>query len=238
MVAQALTDMTFWWFGPEAALPQARPVEKTRILILGGGFAGMATAANLERLFGADRSVSFTLVSDTNALLFTPMLAEVAGSSLEPTHISSLLCTSLHRTQVVRGRVAGIDLDKRHVILTGDEHAPGSAATTVVRRELTYDHLVLALGAVSSYLGMQNIQQLAFDFKTLLDAIRIRNHVIDMFERADSEPNPARRQELLTFVVAGGAFAGAELAGATVTPCRWARSAGRSRTVQTVLNNP
>ena len=107
-----------------------------------------------------------------------------------------------------------IHLDKRHVILTGDEHAPGSAATTVVRRELTYDHLVLALGAVSSYLGMQNVQQLAFDFKTLLDAIRIRNHVIDMFERADSERDPARRQELLTFVVAGGGFAGAELAGA------------------------
>jgi NADH dehydrogenase len=214
IVAQALTDITFWWFGPEAALPQPRPVAKTQMLILGGGFAGMTTAANLERLFGADRSVAFTLVSDTNALLFTPMLAEVAGSSLEPTHISSPLRTSLHRTQVVRGRVTGIDLDKRHVILTVDEHAPGDAAATAVRRELTYDHLVVALGAVSSYLGMQNVQQLALDFKTLLDAIRIRNHVIDMFERADSEPDLARRQELLTFVVAGGGFAGVELAGA------------------------
>src|SRR5919204_68232 len=87
------------------------PVAPTQILILGGGFAGMTTAATLERLCGADRSVALTLVSDTNALLFTPMLAEVAGSSLEPTHISTPLRTSLRRTRVVRGRVTHIDLE-------------------------------------------------------------------------------------------------------------------------------
>src|SRR5215813_6911840 len=78
---------------------------------------------------------------------------------------------------------------------------------------LTYDHLVLALGAVSNYLGLENVQRRAFDFKSLLDAIRIRNHVIDMFERADREPDEVTRQEILTFVVAGGGFAGVELAG-------------------------
>ena len=214
IIAQALTDLTVWWWGPEAAPPPPPPVAPTQILILGGGFAGMTTAATLERLCGADRSVALTLVSDTNALLFTPMLAEVAGSSLEPTHISSPLRTSLRRTQVIRGRVTAIDLDTRHVHLTVDAHAPGSATATAVPRALTYDHLVLALGAVSNYLGMPHVQHLAFDFKTLLDAIRIRNHVIAMFERADAEPDPARRQELLTFVVAGGGFAGVELAGA------------------------
>jgi len=110
--------------------------------------------------------------------------------------------------------VTEIDLDTRHVRLAVDEHAPGSATATAVPRAMAYDHLVLALGAVSNYLGLQNVQHLAFDFKTLLDAIRIRNHVIEMFERADAEPHPARRQELLTFVVAGGGFAGVELAGA------------------------
>src|SRR5882724_10372469 len=209
LVAQALTDLTLWWWGPETAPPPPPPVAPTQILILGGGFAGMTTAATLERLCGADRSVAVTLVSDTNALLFTPMLAEVAGSSLEPTHISSLL-----RTQVVRGRVTAIDLDTRQVCLAVDEPAPGSATATAVPRAVAYDHLVLALGAVSNYLGLQNVQHLAFDFKTLLDAIRIRNHVIAMFERADAEPDSARRQELLTFVVAGGGFAGVELAGA------------------------
>lgn len=79
---------------------------------------------------------------------------------------------------------------------------------------LHYDHLILALGAVPNYLGLQNLQELAFDFKTLLDAIQIRNHVIDAFERADREREEARRREMLTFVVAGGGFVGVEVAGA------------------------
>jgi NADH dehydrogenase len=74
--------------------------------------------------------------------------------------------------------------------------------------------VIFALGAVSNYLGLKNVERLAFDFKTLLDAIRIRNHVIEMFERADRETDPSVRSQLLTFVIAGGGFAGVELAGA------------------------
>jgi len=214
LAAQALNDLAFWRLGPEPAPPPTPEIEQKQIVILGGGFGGMTTAESLERVFGADRSVAFTLVSETNALLFTPMLAEVAGSSLEPTHISSPLRTSLRRTQVVRGRVTEIDLAKRRVTLAMNGGAPGNGGSGEATRELTYDHLVLALGSISNYLGLQNVQKLAFDFKSLLDAIRIRNHVIDMFERADREADPAQRQELLTFVVAGGGFAGVELAGA------------------------
>jgi NADH:ubiquinone reductase (H+-translocating) len=212
LFTQALSDVAFWRFGPEPAPPPPPSVEQKHIVILGGGFGGMTTARELERVFGADRSVTFTLVSDTNALLFTPMLAEVAGSSLEPTHISSPLRTSLRRTQVVRGNVTHIDLDARRVnVALVRLGADGRGAAT---RELDYDHLVLALGAVSNYFGNQNIKRLAFDFKSLLDAIRIRNHVIDCFEHADREPDAASRRESLTFVVAGGGFAGVELAGA------------------------
>jgi NADH:ubiquinone reductase (H+-translocating) len=214
LMAQALSDLALVWLGPEPTPVQPPDEKKTQIVILGGGFAGMTTAESLEQLCGAERSVAVTLVSDTNALLFTPMLAEVAGSSLEPTHISSPLRTSLRRTQVVRGRVTHIDLEKHRVVLSVDEATAGNGVTTGTIRELPYDHLVLALGTVSNYLGLQNVQQLAFDFKSLRDAMRIRNHVITMFERADNEPDAARRQELLTFVVAGGGFAGVELAGA------------------------
>ena len=167
----------------------------------------MRTAESLEEQFRTDPSVSITLVSDTNALLFTPMLAEVAGSSLEPSHISTPLRSSLHRTEFIRGRVAEIDLEQRRVMLGADQG-------TGPRREILYDHLVLALGSVSNYLGMANIERFAFGFKTLLDAIRIRNHVIEMFERADRESDSSHRQALLTFVIAGGGFAGVELAGA------------------------
>jgi len=205
LIAQALSDLALARLGPESEPPPATQVQPKHIVILGGGFAGMTTALSLEEEFGPDRSVAFTLVSETNALLFTPMLAEVAGSSLEPSHISTPLRTSLRRTQVVRGRVSEVDLDARRVRI-----AVEGGGT----RELTYDHVVFALGAVSNYLGMQNVQELAFDFKSLLDAIRIRNHVIDMFERADREPDAAERREMLTFVIAGGGFAGVELAGA------------------------
>ena len=202
---QTLRDLILQRTRHETVAPP-RTLPSKHIVILGGGFGGMSTAESLEHLFGADQSVEFTLVSETNALLFTPMLAEVAGSSLEPTHISSPLRTSVHRTRVICGRASQIDLEGRRLtILLGD----GSAT-----QMLTYDHLVLALGSVSNYLGLDNVQRRAFDFKSLLDAISIRNHVIDMFERADREPDQTIRQETLTFVVAGGGFAGVELAGA------------------------
>jgi NADH dehydrogenase len=205
LVLQVLRDLIPQRARYETEAPK-RIVPNKRIVILGGGFGGTSAAESLEGLFGADQSVGFTLVNDTNALLFTPMLAEVAGSSLEPTHISSPLRTSLHRTRVIRGRVSQVDLESRRVtILLGD----GSATET-----LSYDHLILALGSVSNYLGLENVQRRAFDFKSLLDAILIRNQVIDMFERADRETDKTARQEALTFVVAGGGFAGVELAGA------------------------
>ena len=191
--------------------PDSAPVAEVgpkRVVIVGGGFAGMTTAASLEDLLPPGGSVSITLVSDQNTLLFTPMLAEVAGGSLEPSHISAPLRTALRRTEFVRGRAEGVDFGRRILTVAPAKGGPGSA------RETPFDHLVLAVGSVSNYFGAANIQKNAFDFKTLLDAIRIRNHVIEMFERADREADPEVRRSLVTFVIAGGGFAGVELAGA------------------------
>ena len=210
LIIQGLTDSAERILGPEVEVESPAQQEKKRIVILGGGFAGMRTAECLEKQFEGDSAVSIILVSDTNALLFTPMLAEVAGSSLEPSHISTPLRSSLRWTEFIRGRVSNIDLETRRVILDPDHASKEIAAP----REVSYDQLVLALGSVSNYLGMVNIEKLAFNFKSLLDAIRIRNHVIEMFERADREPDSALRRTLLTFVIAGGGFAGVELAGA------------------------
>lgn len=207
VLAQLFSEVAERVLGPEPAAQIGLPTKRTRIVILGGGFAGMKTAECLERELRKKPAVSISVVSETNALLFTPMLAEVAGSSLEPSHISTPLRTSLHRTEFIRGHVTSVDLENKRVIL---DPAPGE----VGQREVAYDHVVLALGAVTNYFGSANIQQLAFDFKSLLDAIRIRNHVIEMFERADREREAAARKSLLTFVIAGGGFAGVELAGA------------------------
>ena len=100
-MTQALSDIGLATIGPEPESPKEPEPERKHIVILGGGFAGMTTARELEDLFGPDRSVTITLVSETNALLFTPMLAEVAGSSLEPSHISTPIRTSLRRTEVI-----------------------------------------------------------------------------------------------------------------------------------------
>jgi NADH:ubiquinone reductase (H+-translocating) len=206
LFTQALSDLTEHVFGPESGGVTQVPRPKKRIVILGGGFAGMKTAECLERELHTNSSAMITLVSKTNALLFTPMLAEVAGSTLEPSHISTPLRSTLRRTEFIRGRVNAIDLENRNVVLASD-----SPTGQLV---LPYDHLVLALGSVSNYLGMANIEKLAFNFKSLLDAIRIRNHVIEMFECADREPDASQRAAFLSFVIAGGGFAGVELAGA------------------------
>ena len=210
IISQGLQDGAEYFFGPEPA-PKAPAVSVSkRIVILGGGFAGMHAAECLEETLRGDASISLTLVNETNALLFTPMLAEVAGSSLEPSHISTPLRSTLRRTDFIRGVVADVDLEKRLVILRHDSGLDEASS----RREVPYDQLVFALGSISNYLGMTNIEKFAFNFKSLLDAIRIRNHIIEMFERADVESDPVLRSSLLTFVIAGGGFAGVELAGA------------------------
>ncbi len=218
VLVQAFTDLLHGILGPEPPPIDPATLPKKHIVILGGGFAGMQTATSLEDEFHTNPGVSFSLISETNALLFTPMLAEVAGSNLEPSHISTPLRSSLHRTQFTRASVASVDLQRRRVILktdpidmTGADSAQPDPGET---HEIAYDHLVFALGSVSNYLGMADLEKYSFDFKSLLDAIRIRNHVIEMFEKADREADPIRRKALLTFVIAGGGFAGVELAGA------------------------
>ncbi len=207
LLVQGMSDLATHLLGPEYEPPEPSRVIETRIVIVGGGFAGMTTVERLERLFGADPTVSLTLVSDANSLLFTPMLAEVAGGSLEPTHICTPLRSSLRRTHVVYGQVEHIDLEQKRLLLAPE-------ARSLRQSEVFFDHLVLAVGSVSNYLGLEGIEETAFDFKSLTDAIRIRGHVLDLLELADREPDPAQRRAMLTFVVAGAGFAGVELAGA------------------------
>jgi NADH dehydrogenase len=172
---------------------------------LGGGFAGTFTAIHLERLFPRDQ-IELTLVSRDNFLLFTPMLHEVAASDVDVTHIVSPLRQLIRRGVLFNGEVLSIDLARRRVAVT---HASGGHP-----HELEYDHLVLALGSTTNFFGLPGVAERALTMKSLADAVAVRGRAIDLLEQADFEAAAGDRQPLLTFVVAGGGFAGVETIGA------------------------
>ena len=171
----------------------------TRIVILGGGFGGVYTAMHLERLLGP--AVEITLVSRENFFLFTPMLHEVAASDIDITHLVSPLRTLLRRTTVFVGEVVAIDCESRDVTVTH--------GTEAHEHRLPFDQLVVALGSITNFYGLPGLERHALTMKTLGDAIHLRNEVIAAMEEADGECT-AGGDEPLTFVVAGGGFAGVE----------------------------
>lgn len=179
-----------------------RKRRKQRILILGGGFGGVYSAIHLEKLLARHSAVDIRLVSRDNFFLFTPMLHEIAASDLEITNIVNPLRKLLRKIEVLVGNVSQIDLPNKRVIVSQGyrNHA----------RQLDYDHLVIALGSVTNFYNIPGLMELAVPMKTLRDAIQLRAKVIRHLEEANDAGDPAEQRALLTFVVAGGGFAGVE----------------------------
>lgn len=177
-----------------------------RILILGGGFGGIYAAIRLEKLLGRRAGVEITLVTRDNFFLFTPMLHEVAACDLELSTIINPLRKMLRRVNTFVGTVESIDLERKIVRASHglDDH----------RHELFYDHLILALGSCTNFFHLPGVEDFAVTMKSLNDAVELRNRVITHLEEANSECAAGERQPLLTFVVAGGGFAGVETLGA------------------------
>ena len=173
--------------------------ESTRVVIVGGGFAGVNAAKVLAR----DRRVAVTLIDRSNHHLFQPLLYQVAMAGLSPADIAvpirSLL--SRHRNvSVVQDTITGIDLEDRRVRSAG--------------HEWPYDYLIVATGARHAYFGHDDWEPFAPGLKTLSQATEIRRRVLQAFESAENEDDAERRKELLTFAIVGGGPTGVELAGA------------------------
>lgn len=180
---------------------------RPKIVILGGGFAGSSVARELTRLLHREQECEITLVDRNNFLLFTPMLTEVAGGEVDRGDIVAAFRSLSPRISFEQGRVEKIDpAHKQVTIAIGDV----AAGIPEVRRVLSADHLVIALGSVTNFHDIHGLEQHALTIKTVQDAEAIRDRAIRLLERADAEPNRDLRRELLTFVVGGGGFSGVE----------------------------
>ncbi|MFF3452606.1 NAD(P)/FAD-dependent oxidoreductase [Streptomyces sp. NPDC002667] len=186
--------------------------ERARILIVGGGYVGMYTALRLQRQLKPELKrgeVEITVVSPDPYMTYQPFLPEAAAGSISPRHVVVPLRRVLDRCRIVIGEVRSIDHAKRTATLTTlatEEEGAGA-------EQITYDELVLAPGSVSRTLPIPGLAEFAIGFKTVEEAIGLRNHVIEQMDIASSTRDPAVRDAALTFVFVGGGYAGVEALG-------------------------
>src|ERR1700733_12246114 len=178
-------------------------MSQTKIIIVGGGFGGLATAKALR-----NTPAQIVLIDRANHHLFQPLLYQVATSVLTPGQIGSPIRGILRNqknTAVILGEVTGVDKDQKSVIVRNADREAVS---------LSYDYLILATGVTHSYFGHNEFETFAPGLKSLADAEAARNKILQTFELAEAEEDPSRHQDLLTFILVGAGPTGVEMAGA------------------------
>jgi NADH dehydrogenase len=176
-------------------------MDKTkRIVVIGGGFAGIATARMLDRQLPPGWKL--TLISQENFITYNPLLAEVVGASLLPGHVVAPHRQMVRNCDVCMAMVSGINLETRTIEYLGE----GSGV-------IEYDHLVIACGTNANLGAVRGMADYALPLKTLGDALFLRNRVVSRLEAAELQPDVEARRWLTTFVVIGGGFSGVEVAG-------------------------
>ena len=175
--------------------------DKTRVVVLGAGYAGVEAAKQLHKAFKRDESVEITLIDKNPYHTLMTELHEVAGSRTEADSVQVSLAKIFagKTVNVVIDEVKTIDFENNTVISEDNKYP--------------YDYIIVGAGGEPEFFDVPGVQENSFTCWSLEDAIRIRTHVEDMFREAAKEPNPKRRRRLLTFAIAGGGFTGVELAG-------------------------
>ena len=174
-----------------------------RIVIVGGGFGGLAAAKALRKT-----PARVILIDRTNHHLFQPLLYQVATAALTPGQIGTPIRGILRNQKnvsVFMGEVTGVDKEQKCVFVTNADRS---------NVPVPYDYLILATGATHSYFGHNEFEKFAPGMKSLADAVANRNKVLQAFELAEAEEDPNRRRELLTFVMVGAGPTGVEMASA------------------------
>ena len=170
-----------------------------RVVVVGAGFGGLQAIADLDRMLRGDRDVEMLLVSDQNYLLFTPLLPQIASSYTDPRHIVQAVreIRGRRRFRFRRDVVCSVDAPKRRLVLDSGL--------------LEYDSLILAPGSRTDYFHIPGARENTWDFKSLQNAVELRERIIDLCEHADHTEDPNERRSMLTFVVVGGGYTGIEL---------------------------
>jgi NADH:quinone reductase (non-electrogenic) len=177
-----------------------------RIVIVGGGFAGLYAAIQFDKRLARRADIEVTLISRENFILFTPMLHEVAAGDLYPGDIVNPLRRILRHVNVVEAEIETIDLTAKKIRCT--------AGVREMELEFEFDHLLLTIGSETNFFDMEGVRCWAVTMKSLADATLLRNRMVALLEEASLQKDDATRRELLTFVTAGGGFAGVETTGA------------------------
>src|SRR5436190_7870114 len=181
-------------------------MKTTRIVIAGGGFAGLYAAMHFDKRIARRSDVEVTLISRENFILFTPMLHEVAAGDLYPGDIVNPLRRILRHVKFIAADVQAIDLNARRV------HCTGGVADREL--EFEFDHLLLTLGSETNFFNMDGVRDWSVTMKSLTDAALLQNRMVALLEEASLQSDDAARRQLLTFVTAGGGFSGTETTGA------------------------
>ena len=198
-VSLLIEDAMFGWPRRKPTTVEGPP----KVVILGGGYGGVYAALGLRRA-ARKGQIELSLVSRDNFFLYQPMLAEVVSGSIEPPHIVIPIRKLLPGASFYQADIERVDVELRNVEIRYPGHTHF--------HNLPYDHLIVSVGSATDLSRLSGMAEHAFPFKTMGDALFLRNHVIGVLERAEVEPDPEQRQELLTFVVAGGSYTGVEVA--------------------------
>ena len=183
------------------AKPQRKPDKECRVVIVGAGFAGFNAARELSRLVGATTEI--VVINSTDYFLYLPLMPQVGGGLVEPRHICISLPRRLRKTRFVLGTVNHVDLARKVVSWAGPEGESG---------QVGFDRLILTAGSVNKLLPIPGVADYAHGFRSIAEAMYLRDHIIRQLELAAVAADPAERAARCTFVVVGGGYTGTEVA--------------------------
>ncbi len=195
-------------------------ITQKKVVVLGGGFAGIEAIKKLQKAFENDVDVDIALVNKDNFLLFTPMLHEVISGMIETRHIAIPLRAVCKRARFIEAEVENIDIEKRKIFLKNTIVLGKNEddKNSLRRFQIEYDYLLISLGGETNYYNNQRIMQSSFNMKTLYDANSLRSHIITTLEQSDTLDSDDHldyelKKKLLTYLVVGGGFSGVETVG-------------------------